>query len=258
MLFVTLLILLIQPPANQGSVLWSFKVGQEFFVEETQRQLFQVKSPTAVTSYFDYSCLWRYFIVSEKDGQFKLLTTLEKVRINNPNEAGAKAAEVLKQQEGSKSSWLLINKESGWTVEPLADEKVRHAVPYFLTLGTPSLTDQQDSWNQLWKVPVADWGHANLDMTITIKQRINDRLVTSVRTRMDWPPGKSSSALLSFLPNPSALAGLGEFDFTRNRWVFFEFRVDGIWQATRQGVSTTMKQCSYCSYRLYERRPAFP
>lgn len=255
---VTLLMLLLQPPANHESVLWVFKVGQEFYVEETQRHLFQVKNPAPVTSYFDYTCLWRYFIVSESNGQFKLLATLEKVRINNPNEAGARACEALKQHEGAKSLWLLVKKETGWTAEPIPGEPGRHAVPYFLTLGTPRLTDQQDSWNQFWKVPVADWGDANLDMTITIKQRVNDRLMTTVRTRMDWPAGKTSSALLSFQPNASSLAGLGEFDFTRSRWVFFEYRIEGAWQATRQGVTTNMKQNSYCAYRLFERRPTFP
>ena len=90
-------------------------------------------------------------------------------------------------------------------------ERGRHAVPYFLTLGTPRLTDQQDSWNQLWKVPIADWGDANLDMTITIKQRVNDRLLTTVRTKMDWPAGKphrlywSSSLMGRLLPDWASL-----------------------------------------------------
>ncbi|HQR06422.1 MAG TPA: hypothetical protein PLN21_06345 [Gemmatales bacterium] len=255
---VIFLTLLLQPPANQESVLWSFKVGQEFFVEETQRHLFQAKNTALVTSYFDYTYLWRYFIVSEKNGQFTLQATLEKVRVNNPNEAGAKAIEALKQHEGSKSSWLLVRNETGWTAEPVPGERGRHAVPYFLTVGTPRLTDQQDSWNQLWKVPIADWGDANMDMTITIKQRVNDRLLTTVRTKMEWPVGKTSTSLLEFQPNGSTLAGLGEFDFTRSRWVFFEFRIEGIWQVTRQGVSGSLKQNSYCAYRLFERRPAFP
>lgn len=255
---IYLLILLLQPPAQHESVLWSFKVGQEFYVEETHRHLFQVKSPVLVTSYFDYTYLWRYFIVSEKDGQFKLQATLEKVRVNNPNEAGGKACEVLKQHEGSKSSWLLVKNETGWTAEPVQGERAQHAVPYFLTLGTPRLTDQQDSWNQQWEVPIADWGNAIMTMIISIKQRVNDRLITTVRTKMDWPGAKTSSSLISFQPSTSTLAGLGEFDFTRSRWISYEFRIEGVWQASRLGVTTTLKQNSYCGYRLFDRRPTFP
>src|SRR5450432_588256 len=159
-------LLLAQTPAKSESVLWAFKAGQEFFVEETQRHLFQVNSPTVVTSYLDYSYLWRYFIVSQDNNQVKVQATLEKVRVNNPNELGARAGEAIKKHAGSKSTWLLTKNEMGWVAEPVPGEPHPHAVPYFLTLGTAHLTDQQDNWTQLWKVPIADWGNANLHMSI--------------------------------------------------------------------------------------------
>jgi hypothetical protein len=133
-----------------------------------------------------------------------------------------------------------------------------HAVPYFLTLGTAQLADQQDNWTQLWKVPIADWGDANLHMNIAIKQRVNDRLITTVRTKMDWPADNTALTKVSYQPNSSAIAGLGEFDFTKGRWNYFEFRVEGTWQVTRQDQVISMKQNSYCAYRLSERKPTFP
>ena len=255
---VVLWLLLAQTPAEPESVLWSFKAGQEFFVEETQRQLLQVNSPTVVTSYLDYAYLWRYFIVSQNNNQVKVQATLEKVRVNNPNELGARAGEALKKHAGSKSTWLLTKNDTGWVAEPMPGEPHPHAVPYFLTLGTTHLTDQQDNWTQLWKVPIADWGNANLHMSIAIKQRINDRLVTTVRTKMDWPADNTAVTKVSYQPNSSAISGLGEFDFTKGRWSYFEFRVDGAWQVTRQEKVITMKQNNYCSYRLSERQPTFP
>ncbi|MFT3882248.1 MAG: hypothetical protein QM703_21680 [Gemmatales bacterium] len=157
----------------------------------------------------------------------------------------------------SRHGCWLGTKQAG-ELQPAHGESGKHAVPYFLTLGTAKLTDQQDYWKQLWKIPVAEGMTAQLDMTITIKQRVNDKLLCTVKTKMAWPDTNATGMKVVFEPNASTLAGLGEFDFTKNRWNYFEYRIEGVWHAARNGATTLMKQNSYCGYRLSERRPTFP
>lgn len=258
-MFVACLALLFcQQISKSETVLWSYKPGQEFFVEETQRHLLQVRKPQVVSTYLDFTYLWRYFVLSEKNHQVRIQATLEKIRINNPNEAGARAVEELKQQAGSRSTWLLSRTGDGWKAEQLPGEQTRHAVPYFLTAGIADLKEAQEGWKQRWKIPVTDWGQADLEVTVQIKQRINDRLLTSIRAKMEWPADNKTTVSIHFQPSGSSIAGLGEFDFSKGRWNYFEFRLDGYWTVTRPEATTEMKQATYCGYKLSERRPTFP
>lgn len=258
MFVVCLAFMLCQQIPRSETVLWSYKPGQEFFVEETQRHLLQVRKPQVVSTYLDFTYLWRYYIQSEKDQQFTIQATLEKVRVNNPNEAGARATEQLRQHAGTRSTWLLARSADGWKAEPLPGEQTRHSVPYFLTAGIADLKEAQEGWKQRWKIPVYELGQADLEVSVQIKQRSNDRLLTNIRAKMDWPADNTSTVSVHFVPSGSSIAGLGEFDFSKGRWNYFEYRLDGYWIVTRADRTTEMKQATYCGYRLSERRPTFP
>src|SRR4051794_29352768 len=116
---------------------WRFTPGQEFFVEETHRQLLTVNHDAGpVTTYVDYSAVLRYKVTQARGDQATVEATVEKIRINNTNEAGAKAVEAIKQRDKAKTTWRLTRSNGGWqghAVSPSSEV----APPIFLTLGSP-------------------------------------------------------------------------------------------------------------------------
>lgn len=260
MLLALLILLQPQPPtpAKPQSVLWSYRSGQDFYVEETQRQFLQIKGGVTATSYLDYSCLWHYAIKAESDAGLQLQASLLRLRVNNPNEAGARAVEKFNLKEGTQSNWLLKKENAGWTIHRAPGDAGRHAPPYFLTFGTPKLDQALDGWKQSWKMPVANWGQVALELTVTLRPQTSDFLPVSTKGRFLWSADEGKDVQVTVMPTNNSIAGLGAFDPTRNRWSFVEWRADGNWQVTRAGVTCTMKHDLYCYFRFYERRPTFP
>lgn len=247
-----------QTPQKPESALWNYRTGQEFYVEEGQRQLLQIKGTTNVSNYFDYAFLWRYLVQSETKGVFKIEATLDKVRVNNPNEAGGRASELLKLQEGTKSYWSLKKGPTGWLIQPAQDDTGKHAAPLFLTLGTPKIDDATAGWKQEWPMPKSTWGQAELALTMTVKVQTNERLSVTNRGQFVWKPSDAYPGKVVYLPQTPSTVGLGEYDPVKNRWLYFEWRAEGAWQVTSASASSTMKQSQFSYYRYSERRPVFP
>lgn len=255
---VFVLLLTLQSPQKPESTLWTYKAGQEFYVEEGQRQFLQVKGLSEVNNYFDFTYLWRYLVQSEVNGELKIQATLEKVKVNNLNEAGGRASEELKLQEGSRSNWLLKKTGSAWSIRPAPDNTSKHAAPILLTLGSNKIDERIPGWKQSWSMPKSEWGQAQLELTMTIRQQTSDRVSINNKAQFTWQNNKNQPVAITVQPQTSTTVGLGEFDINKGRWLYFEWRAEGTWQITSANSSSTMKQSQYCYYRYSERRPTFP
>lgn len=257
---ISLVALLIawQPPQQPASVVWQFKPGQDMYVEETQRQLLQIKGTSTVTSYVDFTYLWHYQVTKASSSEAYIQATLEKVRINNSTEMGSKASEVLKLQEQTKSNWILTRNSTGWQARSTAETADKHAPPFFLTLGTTNWDQSPPGWKQEWKMPVSNWGTAKILLNVTLKQQTPELVHVNSRAELQWQPEGDKATVTQLQPAKNATLGLGEFDLGKYRWFNFEFYASGSWNITRENVTVQMKQDSYVNYRYHERRPVFP
>src|SRR4029079_8637300 len=120
---------------------------QEFYIEESHRQLLTV-TPPGVTTYLDYSILIKYRVTTVRRNSVSLEAMVEGIRINNVNEAGAKAVEDIKKWEKSKTSWQLTRTNDGWSAEP-GSSNPKMKPPYMLLLGTEAVSNDR-SWQQTW------------------------------------------------------------------------------------------------------------
>lgn len=257
MICLLLTLLLNQPsPATPEAVLWSFKRGQDFFVEETQRYLLSTQS-NKLTSYVDYTMLWRYYTEKETATEVIILATLEKIRVNNSTEAGGKASELLKLQDNTKSRWKLTRDTNGWMIEAV-ENTPRHATPYLLIAGTNSWTDTPASWTQEWRSPAGMSLPSKIVIRHELKEQTSER--TSIRTKahVESVPEAKPPFSVEVKSQPGSLQGIGEFDRQRNRWIYYEFWVTAQWKVTQGNNQVTLKQDNYCNYRIYEKRPTFP
>jgi len=260
-LFLTIL-LAQQGASSPEALVWSFRQGQDFFVEETQRYLISTQGSTKVTSYVDYSMLWRYYSEKETRNEAVILATLEKIRINNSTEAGGKASEILKQLDNTKSRWRLTRDVSGWKIAAI-DNQPRHATPFLLTLGTTTWTDTPASWTQEWQAPADSRLPSKIVLTHVLKEQTSDR--TNIRTKAELHAivesvdrRQTPERTIELHSQPGALQGIGEFDRTRNRWIYYEFWATGRWKIAQGEQRVQVKQDIYCNYRVYEKRPTFP
>lgn len=247
-----------QPPAQPESVVWQFRSGQDFYVEETQRQLLQVKGITPVTTYFDFTYLWHYTIQKVTQDEISLIAVLEKVRVNNSTEMGGKTSELLKKHEKTKSNWILNKTPSGWQVRASAGPSSPHGKPYFLTLGTTAWESTPPSWKQTWGASINKIGNPSVALTVLLKQQTAERVFVNSRAQLEWPEGAVNPYKIKLQSSNNATVGLGEYDLTKSRWIHFEFYTSGNWSIPGTAETLQMKQDSYTGYRFYERRPTFP
>lgn len=263
-LFVTfmtslLLVLLLvqQGPSTPEAVQWSFKRGQDFYVEETQRYLLSTQGNKSLTSYADYTLLWRYYTERETANEVVILATLEKIRVNNSTEAGGKASELLKLQDNTKSRWKLIRESTGCKVEAI-DNIPKHATPYLLIVGTSSWTDTPASWTQNWHSPVGMSLPSKIVLRHELKEQTSER--TSIRTKAHLQAVSDVKPLFTveLKSEPGSLQGIGEFDRQGKRWIYYEFWVTAQWKVTQGNNQVTLKQDNYCNFRIHEKRPTFP
>lgn len=248
---LALILFMVEPPKVLNTT-WAFTRGQEIYVEETQRHLMQSEGATKVTAYFDVTYLWRYFIQSTRGNKVEVLAQLEKVRVNNPTEAGARPTEMLKQMKSSDSIWLLTPTEAGWHCEAL--KKGHHPPPFFLLLGHRQ-TERATGWKQNWTQEATGQGKLQCQLTLTTNLGTStpDRLRVRSRATVDWLESEKQSVV-----KPSSIPGIGEFDAQRSRWLYFEIFADGDWKMEQSGRQVNMRHQLYCNYRSYERRPQFP
>jgi hypothetical protein len=250
--FMLALILFLVEPSRVLNTTWAFTRGQEIYVEETQRHLMQTEGATKVTAYFDVTYLWRYYVQNVKGDKVEVLAQLEKVRVNNPTEAGARATELLKQMKSSDSIWLLTPTEEGWNCQ--AVKKGHHPPPFFLLLGHRHAV-RATGWTQTWQQDVPSQGTLRCQLTVipNLSTSTPDRLRVRSRATIDWQDSTRQTAV-----KPSSIPGMGEFDAQRSRWLYFEMFSDGDWKLEQSGQKVTMRHQLYCAYRSYERRPQFP
>ncbi len=246
-----------QSPDAPEAVQWSFRRGQDFFVEETQRYLLASQGNKAVTSYVDYTMLWRYYTEKETPTEVIILATLDKIRVNNSTEAGGKASELLKLQDNTKSRWKLSRDTTGWKIEAV-ENTPKHATPYLLVAGTNSWTDTPASWTQEWQSPVGMSIPSKIVIRHELKEQTSER--TNIRTKAHLQAVSDNTSLfvVEVKSQPGSLQGIGEFDRQRNRWIYYEFWLTAHWKVTQGNNQVTLKQDNYCNYRIYEKRPTFP
>jgi hypothetical protein len=251
------LLLTFQGPVTPEAVQWSFKRGQDCFVEETQRYLLSAQGNKSVTSYVDYTMLWRYYTEKETASEVIILATLEKIRVNNSTEAGGKASELLKLQDNTKSRWKLTRDTTGWKIEAV-ENTPKHATPYLLIAGTNSWTETPASWTQEWQSPAGMSIPSKIVIRHELKEQTSER--TSIRTKAHLQSfsDNASQYVVELKSQPGSLQGIGDFDRQRNRWIYYEFWLTAQWKVTQGNNQVTLKQDNYCNFRIYEKRPTFP
>ena len=246
------LILALLPPPQVLNTTWTFVRGQDFYVEETQRHLIQVSGSTKVTAYFDVTYGWRYYVQASHGDRMEVLAELEKVRVNNSTEAGARPTELLRQMTKTSSTWMLTPTDDGWHCEPV--KKGPHPPPYFLMLGHRQ-TSRSEGWKQTWKQNVEGQGTLACLQTLTPNQTSStpERLRVRSRATLDWqqPEGSDKQGA----NRPSSIPGIGEYDTQRSRWVYFELFAESDWRLAHSEKQANMKHHIYCVYRTYDRRP---
>lgn len=255
-MILLILLLLIQLPTQSSlNTTWALDVGNDFFVEESQRHLIQVTGDKKVTSYFDVTYLWHYQIRAKHGKRLEVVAELEKVRVNNPTEAGAKPSELLRQMKPSKSTWLFSPTTEGWQCEPVG--KPNHAPPFLLLLGSRA-TDPVSGWKQTWKQTIPDQGSllCHLELIPNASTSTSDRLRIRTAATLERHTGNNQKG--KDISKPQAIPGIGEFDKQKSRWLYFEVFAKGEWQHESTGSHAVLKHDIYCSYRSYDRRPSFP
>jgi hypothetical protein len=251
------LLLTQQSPATPEAVQWSFKRGQDFFVEETQRYLLSSHGNKSLTSYADYTMLWRYYAEKETASEVIILATLEKIRVNNSTEAGGKASELLKLQSNTKSRWKLTRDFTGWQID-VVENTPRHVTPYILILGTNTWTDTPASWTQEWSSPSGMSLPSKIVLRHELKEQTSERTNIRIKAHLQNDSKNPSNDLVEVKSHPGSLQGIGEFDRVRNRWVNYEFWVTALWKVNQGINQVTIKQDNYCNFRIHEKRPTFP
>src|SRR5262249_30687179 len=161
---------------------WQFVRGQEFFVDETHRQLYLLKQgDTQLNSYLDYSLLKHYHVKSAQSQLVELEVTWEKVRINNPNEAGREAIEVLKKKEGAKHSYRLRKQDQLWQLDaskqPAPQETIFSTLLF--TLGNASFDLDHPAWTMRWPFSIPPLGKIQLVMNMQTKTTDNPQRLRS-------------------------------------------------------------------------------
>jgi len=251
-------LLMLQPPTTAAkpaepiaAALWRFTANQDFIVEETHRQLLTVIAGTeSVSTYIDYSVLIRYHVVAANRGRATLEGTVEKIRINNPNEAGARAVEAITKREKAKTTWRLTRHAQGWSA--VTDPPSATAPPILLTLGSRDIADSP-SWKQSWSVPLPTNREATLTLEATVRHNDTSRLQAALRTRWEPAPPDSVVTLTSL---PVATSGIANYDRGRGRWEYADLRVKGVFTTIHAGRSLEIRQDLTSYYRLFDRMPA--
>jgi hypothetical protein len=242
---------LIQPPGPLQAA-WQFRPGHEFYVEETHRQLLTVRaSGPPVSTYIDYSAIFRYRVRTATFREATVESTVEKVRINNPNEAGAKAVEAIKAREKNQTTWRLTHADQGWQADsvPPAPEA---PPPIFLTLGTRQGTDAQ-SWQQTWTVP-SPAGPVAVRMNGRVRPN-NTPPVVRVELRPEWVA--AHHAAMSIRPLPTETAGIGIYHRAQGRWEYADFRLRAIFRTSRNGEEVELRQDLTSYYRYFDTMPSW-
>lgn len=253
MMLIFLVLTLIQEPISPVPVQWAFKTGQEFFVVEYQRQLIQVSEPVNTSSYFESTYLWRYNILSATSSRIALKATLERVIVNNPNESGGRAAVVMKNLEGTQSDWILVADQQRWNYQQEGSAPGKHAPPWFLTLGTRDWGQSPTGWKQQWEMNIPALGQAQIQLHCLLKQQTQDRVIISNSTRLGFQ--NTADTKVQLISSSSSPQGMGEYDFVRKCWQFFDFRFTGTWTMQQNEKTAKVKQDYVGSYRWYDRRP---
>jgi hypothetical protein len=251
-----------QPAPRPQPLVWQFSRGQEFFIEENQRQLYLAKNgDTRINSYLDYSLLKRYQVKSMQERLVELEATWEKVRVNNLSEAGKEAVDTLKKQEGTKHTYYLRKKDQTWQVDPDKNEAQEAIFSTLLfTLGTASFDADHPSWTARWPVSIPSQGQIQLVMKMQTKPtEIPMRLRSEVRAEFELLPLEGSAATSIQLENtPTATPGWGSFDARRVRWEYLDFRVICVFKTTQGERRAEIKQDFIAVYRVYDSRPFWP
>jgi hypothetical protein len=227
---------------------WRFTPGQEFFVEETHRQLLTVAHDSgAVSTYIDYSAVVRYKVTHVRGDRVTIDATIERIRINNTTEAGGRAVESIKQREKSKTTWRLRRTSAGW--ESVGTPTIPDtAPPIFLTLGG-RIGPENQSWQQSWSATLPS-GPATLRMTGKVRQ--NTQSPHRFELRPEWV---SDHPHVRLTTQPTQTGGIGMFDITRGRWFYVDFRLRASLMAHRNGRQVEMKQDLTSYYRLSDQMP---
>lgn len=240
-----------KPAAPVAPAIWRFEAAQDFVVEETHRQLLTVTAGTEpVSTYVDYSALVRYRVTATSRDGATVEATVEKIRINNPNEAGGKAVEAITKRQKTKVIWHLTRSPEGWSAA--SDPPSTASPPLFLTLGSRVMSDEQ-GWKQSWSVPLPSGGSATLILEATVRHNDTSRLQVALRTR--WEPAPADSGL-TITSLPLTTSGIANYDRGRGRWEYADLRVKGVVTANQGGRTVEIRQDLTSYYRLFDRMPA--
>jgi len=266
MLSLSCLLVLLQPPSAQAPqrgqpICWQFSKGQQFFVDENHRQLSLVKQgEKQLNSYLDYSLLEHYQVKSVQGRVVELEATWEKVRVNNPNEAGKEAIEVLKKKEGTKHTYRLRKRDQVWQLDAEAQPAHQETVfsTLLFTLGTASYDADHPSWAARWPLSIQNLGKIQLVMNMQTKTTENPQhLRSEVRTEFqrseDEKPG-----ILQLENVATATPGLAFFDTSQRRWYYLDFRVVCIFKAKQDGHQVEIRQDFSATYRVSDSKPVWP
>jgi hypothetical protein len=224
MVIVVALALLLPSPPDQGvenrgsswPLVWRFASGQEFWVEQTHRQLYQLTRDGAqTTAYLDYTLLHRFRVKSVTDQSAELEMLLLRQRVNNPNEAGKPAIDALRKLEGSTRLVRLKKSPTGWTlavpppppnlpavpplvrggkgvVEPEGITSDQSFSAALFTLGTSKLDRDKPDDLQPIETSAGGLGRLILQARATFKQEDSDqRLRLEIRTSLKAVPADS-------------------------------------------------------------------
>ncbi|HMP17165.1 MAG TPA: hypothetical protein PKD72_09100 [Gemmatales bacterium] len=257
MLYILILLFFQSTQESLGAISWKFRQGTEFYIEETQRHLL-VLPGSQLKAYMDYTQLWRYYPEKVQGDEVILLATLERIRINNPNEMGARAGELLKQHENTKSRWKLTKQDALWSLEPLENQP-QHAPPHLLSMGTSRWAMDSSPWVAEWPAPANSPVPCKLVLTHTLKEQTADRI--QVRTRAEFQNTASEAGdykQVTLKSQPAPLQGLGDYDRNRERWLYYEIWASVLWKLENGSQRLEARQDLYCNYRFHEKRPVFP
>jgi hypothetical protein len=243
-------------------LIWRFSPGQEFFVEETHRQLYQIKAGAApVTTYLDYSLL-RHYQVKPRQGSFvEVEITLEQVRINNPIEAGSAAIQELKKKEGSKVLCQLRRQDHRWHIVANSPGVSQADFTFFLlTLGSPQFDAAHPAWEQSWELPApAAGGTMRLVLHGEVKSAESEpRLRAELRPELRWiDAGPLSENRVQVVSQPNLAPGWALYDVNHGWWEYADFRVAAVVTAQQGTRQVEIKQDFSAIYRVTSSKPVW-
>ncbi len=252
------------------SFLWKFQESEEFFVEETHRQLLQTTiQGKPVKTYLDYSMILKYRVRSATSNEVLLERVLERHRVNNLNEAGKAAIDALKNPLGSRANIRLTKKNSDTEIQPFGDRwHCRSITPsrgnesflsLLFTLGPARPDSGKSEWSHSLSAPVSDWGVLEWTLGCQAKQQENSqRFQVSIRPQMKWIPAAPAGQLkLSVQSIPHATTGLGVFDSQRGRWDYLDYRLTSQLHVAKESKEVELKQDFTAIYRVFANRPSW-